>query len=375
MMDSSQIEAERCATVPQTSLEVLAMSSTSRAYQNSEQRWDALCRRDRAADGRFVYAVTTTGVFCRPACASRRPLRKNVEFFDSPAQAARAGYRSCKRCSPSETPTLDPTMRAIVKACRLLEGETIIRSDEAASEVGLSPSHFVRAFKKHVGVTPQAYRRRVLAERAKDELVRSRSVTGAAYAAGYSSASRFYEGAGRELGMTPRQAHKGALGQRVQYVVRSCSLGYILLAWTERGACDVCFDDSERAAVSALLERFPRATCARGDAPPWIDRVIAAVERPQSLDVPLDIQGTAFQQRVWGELRRIPAGETRTYAEVARALGADSATRAVARAIASNRLALLVPCHRVIRGDGAISGYRWHPKRKQELLRREAERG
>lgn len=347
-------------------------TARTRAYRKPDERWQALCLRDRAADGRFVYAVATTGVFCRPACASRRPLRSNVEFFDSSELAARAGYRPCKRCSPA-APALDATVQAIVAACRLLEGDRARRSDQVAAEVGLSRSYFVHAFKRHVGVTPQAYRRRVLAERAKNELPRARSITTAAYDAGYSSPSRFYAGAGRELGMAPGKALRGAPGEHVQYVAAACSLGFVLVAWTERGACDVCFADSERAAVASLLQRFPHAVHARRDAPAWIARVIAAVERPQSLDVPLDIRGTAFQQRVWAELRRIPVGETRSYTDVARALGGDSHARAVARACAANRLALIVPCHRVLRSDGGLSGYRWRPERKRALLRREAE--
>jgi AraC family transcriptional regulator of adaptative response/methylated-DNA-[protein]-cysteine methyltransferase len=340
-------------------------------FATPSARWAAVLRRDRTADGCFVYAVKTTGVFCRPGCASRSPLRKNVELFDAPEQAQRAGYRACKRCAPSAPRPADDTLAAVVAACRLLEREQGVRSVELAALVGLSPAYFARAFKRHVGVTPQAYRRRVLAERAKHELGSARSVTSAVYDAGYGSASRFYAGPARELGMTPSEAQRGGRGQRVRYVVRRCSLGHALVAWTERGVCEVGLGDDAGELAAALRERFPQAEHARSDLPSWIDRVLAAVDRPQAIDVPLDIRGTAFQQRVWAALQRIPAGETRGYAQLARELGAPRAARAVARACASNRVAVLVPCHRVVAADGSLCGYRWKPERKRALLQRE----
>lgn len=353
-------------------------SSRPDPFANPARRWRALCEREPAADGHFVYAVKTTGVFCKPSCASRRPLRANVEFFDGVEQANRAGYRACKRCEPARKDRVDPARRAVVAACRLLEGERALRTDAVAARVGLSPAHFVRAFKKHTGVTPQAYRRRVFAQRAKRELARTPSVTRAMYAAGYATPSRFYDSVAPELGMKPSAVSRGAQDQRVDYTVRSCSLGKLLVAWTEQGACHVGFADSERRAVAELHEHFPRFELHRRSAaakqPDWIDSIVAAVERPTALDIPLDIQGTAFQQRVWQELRRIPPGETRSYREVASALGSPSLSRAVANACARNTLAVVVPCHRVVRSNGDASGYRWHPDRKRELLRREAER-
>ena len=360
-----------------TSVAIVAMTQPPASpdrFASDAQRWSALCERERAADGQFVYAVKTTGVFCRPSCASRRPLRENVEFFDNVQEASRAGYRACKRCKPTQEAFVDPAQRAIIEACRLLEGERALRSDAVAARVGLSTAHFARAFKKHTGVTPQAYRRRVFAQRAKRELARTASVMQAAYAAGYATPSRFYDSVAPELGMKPSAIRRGARDQQVHYTVRSCSLGKILVAWTEQGACHVGFADSERRAIAELREQFPRASCERSAVPEWIDSIVAAVERPQALDIPLDIQGTAFQQRVWAELRRIPLGETCSYREVASALGAPSLSRAVANACARNPLALVVPCHRVVRANGDASGYRWHPKRKQALLRREAER-
>jgi len=342
------------------------------SFASAEARWDAVVHRDPSADGRFVYAVSTTGVFCRPCCASRQPLRQNVTFFDSGDEATRAGFRPCKRCAPMGKGAPDAMAARIVRACRLLEQRDVARTDDVARSIGLSPFYFQRLFKKQVGVTPQAYRRRVLAERAKSAIRRAPSVTAAIYDAGYSSSSRFYERAGRELGMSPRSAHAGAIGQLVRYVLRRCSLGLLLVAWTERGVCDVRFGETERETISAIRSRYASATLEREEVPPWVDEVVQAVERPRVLDIPLDIEGTAFQERVWTELRRIPIGETRTYAEVAGAMGAPHAARAVAGACAANNLAVVVPCHRVIRSDGTVSGYRWGPSRKVTLLRREA---
>ncbi len=344
------------------------------AHQIPDDRWHALVNRDAGADGEFVYAVRTTGIFCRPSCASRRPLRENVELFASCEDAVEAGYRACLRCHPTESSTPRPLSRLLVEACRRLERDDGgARSVDVAAEVGLSAYYFQRIFKKHLGVTPQEYRRRALAERAKDGLYAARSVTEAAYAAGYSSSSRFYEGAAQELGMSARAAKQGAAGRGVEYAVRACTLGRLLIAWTDRGACDVAFGDSDEEVTTALRARYPSATLSRVGAPKWVDAIVALVDRaePNATEIPLDIRGTAFQERVWGELRRIPRGETRTYTEVARAIGEPKAARAVAGACASNRLAVVVPCHRVVRGDGELSGYRWGVPRKEALLRRE----
>jgi AraC family transcriptional regulator of adaptative response/methylated-DNA-[protein]-cysteine methyltransferase len=260
----------------------------------------------------------------------------------------------------------------MVEACRLLERGDGASAAEVCAALGLSRAHFQRAFKRHVGVTPRAYRGRVMAERAKAAIKGAPTVTAAIYDAGFSSSSRFYDGAARELGMPPRRARAGARGERVQYALRRCSLGWLLVAWTARGVCDVRFGDDERGAVEAVRARFPEAALEGRDVPPWVAEVVDAVERPRPVDVPLDVAGTAFQQRVWAALRRIPLGETRTYAEVAAAIGVPSAARAVAGACAANDLAVVVPCHRVVRDDGRTSGYRWGPARKEALLAREA---
>jgi AraC family transcriptional regulator of adaptative response/methylated-DNA-[protein]-cysteine methyltransferase len=344
-------------------------------YRDADARWAAVQQRDRRADGSFVYAVETTGIFCRPSCASRVPHRRNVEFFEQIGHAEQSGYRPCKRCRP--TAADDPRAkleRTLVRACRLLERDGgRPRSHEVAADVGLSSYYFQRSFKKHLGVSPQEYRRRVVAERAKTDLVEANSVTDAIYNAGYSSSSRFYDGPARELGMTARQARSGARDQTVRYAVRSCSLGRLLVAWTARGVCDVRFAHSDDEAVRGLSKRFPAASLARAQLPSWVDAVAELVERPDApTEIPLDVRGTAFQERVWRELRLIRVGETKSYSEVARDIGAPTASRAVARACATNGLAVVVPCHRVVRSDGAVSGYRWGVDRKKELLQREA---
>jgi AraC family transcriptional regulator of adaptative response/methylated-DNA-[protein]-cysteine methyltransferase len=341
-------------------------------YSSPEERWAAVQARDAAADGAFLYGVTTTGVFCRPSCASRMPLLRHVRFFDTREAAERAGYRACRRCAPDRVDPRREAAARVVQACRLLESDEGLGTRELARRLGLNPFTLQRAFKRHVGVTPQAYRRRVLAERAREEIPAASSVSAAIYAAGYSSSSRFYEGVGRELGMQPRQARAGGRGAQVLYAIRSSGLGTLLVAWTERGVCDVRFGETEDEAVRGIRARFPAAALERSEVPGWVDEVVEVIERPRRSDIPLDVQGTAFQQRVWEELRRIPPGETRSYTQVAAAIGAPSAVRAVASACAANRLAVLVPCHRVVRSGGDLSGYRWGVERKRELIRREA---
>lgn len=345
-----------------------AAAMTPHPAQLDDARWNALIERQRTQSPPFVYGVSTTGVFCLPWCASRRPRRENVEFFDTNAAAERAGYRACKRCRPTEDSSLEA--QRLEQACRLLSS-TATRSADVAAQVGLSPFYFQRFFKRKLGITPGAYRRRVLAERTKAALPAAASVSEAIYEGGYAGSSGFYSQAGRELGMPPSAARAGAPDQAVAYAVRRCSHGRVLVAFTERGVCDVALGDSEATLAARLRERFPRATLVRNDAPAWVDEVVQLVEHPAPCRIPLDIQGTAFQERVWQELRRIPVGETRSYAELARAVGEPKAVRAVARACAANRLAVLIPCHRVLRSDGTLSGYRWGAKRKAALLSRE----
>lgn len=341
------------------------------AMRNDAERWSAVEGRTVHADGQFFYAVRTTGIFCRPSCASRLPRQENVEFFDTAGAARKAGYRPCKRCRPESLTTKDTGVDALVEACRLLCSEEPMRTRDVAKMVGLSPSYFQRAFKKHLGVTPQQYRRRVLAERGRDALAQARSVTESVYEAGYSSSSRFYDGLGRELGMKPSTARAGAPGELIGYAVHECSLGYLMIAWTDQGVCSVGFADSPGELVQQLGQRFSKARIEEAERPEWTRAVVETVEHATTTDIPIDIRGTAFQERVWRTLRGIPPGETRSYSEIARSLGSPSAIRAVAGACAANSLAVVVPCHRVLRSNGDLAGYRWGIERKRELLRRE----
>jgi AraC family transcriptional regulator of adaptative response/methylated-DNA-[protein]-cysteine methyltransferase len=339
-------------------------------FATDAARWNAVVARDAAATGTFVYGVTTTGVVCRPACPSRTPRRENVVFFDAVTDAERAGFRPCRRCHAGRAAS-DPA-RALTIACALLSADDDgVRMADVARTVGMTPASLARAFRAKLGVTPRQYRQRLLAARAKAALAKGARVTDAVYDAGYSTSSRFYESAGRELGMTPAAARRGGSGQRVAYTTRPTSLGMLGIAWTSRGVSDVAFVEDAGAFATALQRRWPAAERARAALPPWIDRVVAAVERPAVADVPLDVQGTAFEERVWRALRAIPAGATRSYADVAKRVGAAGAHRAVARAIGRNPLAVLVPCHRVVAADGTLAGYRWGLARKAELLRRE----
>lgn len=352
-------------------------SKRARPMDNSQiasgdtERWLAVKGRLTLSDGRFFYAVRTTGIFCRPGCASRLPRRENVEFFDTTEAAREAGYRPCKRCLPESSSLKDGVTEPLVEACRLLSSEGRMQTRDVARAVSLSPSYFQRAFKQRLGVTPQQYRRRVLAERGRDALARAGSVTETIYEAGYASSSRFYAGVGRELGMKPSVARAGAPGERIHYTTAECSLGYLLVAWTQRGVCSVGLADSASEAVEELGARFSKARLEEAAEPEWTRILVDAVELGTLADIPVDIRGTAFQERVWRALRDIPRGETRTYSQIAQTVGNPSAVRAIAGACAANPLAVLVPCHRVVRTDGDLAGYRWGIERKRELLRRE----
>jgi AraC family transcriptional regulator, regulatory protein of adaptative response / methylated-DNA-[protein]-cysteine methyltransferase len=345
-------------------------------FPDEEARWEAVCRRDRAADGVFFYSVRTTGVYCRPSCAARLALRENVAFHDTCADAERAGFRPCKRCRPNGQAPAEQQAAAVAKACRLIEdAEEMPRLDALAQAAGLSPYHFHRVFKAATGLTPKAYGVAHRARRVRDELVRSKSVTAAIYGAGFNSNSRFYESASKLLGMTPTEFRAGGRHAAIRFAVGECSLGAILVAATPKGVCAVALGDDPEALVRALQDRFPKAELIGADAAfeQLVARVVGLVETPaQSVDLPLDVRGTAFQQRVWRALRDIPAGETASYAEIARRIGRPKAVRAVASACASNVIAVAIPCHRVVRQDGHISGYRWGIERKKALLRREA---
>jgi AraC family transcriptional regulator of adaptative response/methylated-DNA-[protein]-cysteine methyltransferase len=345
-------------------------------FDTEEQRWNALRRRDPAADGIFYYGVRTTGVYCRPSCGARQPRRENVRFYDTPEAAERAGFRACKRCRPC-SPSLAQRHAAIIaRACRQIE--TAVTSPDPAvlaRAAGLSRFHFHRLFKALTGLTPKAYMSAQRAQRARARLLDSSSVTAGIYDAGFNSSGRFYEARTAALGMMPKTYRNGGAGATVRFAIGQCSLGSILVAATDRGICAISLGDDAGALLRALQDRFPQAQLIGADAQfeRLVARVAGLVESPaRGLDLPLDLRGTAFQHRVWQALRAIAPGTTATYGQIARALGIPRSARAVAQAIAANPLAVAIPCHRVIRSDGALSGYRWGVARKRALLTREA---
>ena len=340
-----------------------------------DERYAAIARRDGTFDGLFFYGVQTTGVYCRPSCAARLALRKNVSFHPTCEAAERAGFRACKRCRPNEPSQQARHAGIVSRACRLIDQSEELPALEAiAREVGVSPYHFHRVFKQITGVTPKGYADARRAARLQDGLGSSKSVTSAIYDAGFNAPSRFYEQAAVRLGMTPGAYRRGGIDASIHFAVGQCSLGAILVATTGKGVCAISFGDDPDALVRDLQDRFPKAELIGGDAEfeRLVARVVGFVEAPgQGLDLPLDIRGTAFQQRVWAALRAIPAGATASYARIAAEIGKPAAVRAVAQACASNTLAVAIPCHRVVRSDGALSGYRWGVERKRRLLEME----
>jgi AraC family transcriptional regulator of adaptative response/methylated-DNA-[protein]-cysteine methyltransferase len=341
------------------------------------RRWRTLVRRDASA-GNFYYAVRTTGIYCRPGCASRLPRRKNVSFYRTRADAERAGYRACKRCQPDATSPALERARSVVRACELLDRDDAPATlRELADAVGYAPHHFQRMFRQLVGITPKQYSLARKSERLKRKLAARSSVTDAFYDAGFNASSRFYEKADAMLGMHPTAYKRGGSGVAVRFVIARCSLGLVLVATTSRGICAVQLGDSKGRLEAELFARFPEATISKGDSQlrALVKRVAAHIDEPRSaLAVPLDVRGTAFQHRVWQALRKVKLGRTASYGEIAHGIGQPTAARAVARACAQNPIAVLVPCHRVLRGDGDISGYRWGVERKRALLEREAQR-
>jgi len=348
----------------------------SRPVRDDDARWQAVQRRDRSADGVFYYAVRTTGVYCRPSCAGRLPRRENVQFHASCAEAERAGFRACKRCRPNELAPDARQAAAVAQACRMIEeAEEHPSLATLAKAAGLSRFHFHRLFKATTGVTPKAYAGAHRGRRVRDALASRDSVTEAIYGAGFNSSGRFYAASSDLLGMTPTEFRAGGGNNLIRFAVGECSLGAILVAATEKGVCAIEFGDDPEALVRALEARFPRARLVGGDAKfeQLVAQVVGLIEAPaHGRDLPLDIRGTAFQQRVWRAIRAIPAGATASYAEIARRIGRPRAARAVAQACASNVIAVAIPCHRVVRRDGSSSGYRWGVARKEALLQREA---
>ena len=348
---------------------------TSQPFSTEPQRWAALRARDPAADGIFFVSVRSTGVYCRPSCNSRPARPENIGFHRTAAEAERAGFRPCKRCRPDEPPRAERDAALVAAACRSIEAsEGPLALDTLAACAGLSTHHFHRLFRRVAGVTPGAYAQTERARRVAAGLLTGERVTDAIYDAGFNSSGRFYEAADGILGMTPTAFRAGGAGQAIGYATASCTLGHVLVATTERGICAIQLGDDPAELAAELSRRFPRATRteSHNNLGPVLAQVVALVDRPASgMALPLDIQGTAFQRRVWEALRAIPAGQTRSYAEVAAAIEAPGAARAVAAACASNRIAVAIPCHRVVAADGSLSGYRWGPARKRQLLHRE----
>ena len=355
------------------------LSENATIEADADPRWQAVLARDRSQDGRFVYAVRTTGVYCRPSCPSRRPRRHVVTFFDAPAGAIQAGYRACKRCKPDIRAGADPWIDKIRRACVYLanvDGHPSLA--RLARHLGGSPYHVQRNFKRIVGVTPREYADACRLGKVKQRLRRGEAVTDAMLDAGYGSSSRFYERAAAKLGMTPSTYKQGAAGQRISYAVADSPLGKVLVAATAKGVCAVSMGDSEAALVRSLAGEYPSATLSDDDRElkRWTHEIIARVRGQQPrIDLPLDVRATAFQWQVWNALAGIPHGETRSYRDVAKAIGRPRAVRAVARACATNPAAIAIPCHRVVPSAGGTGGYRWGSKRKEALLRFERSKG
>ena len=344
----------------------------------ADPRWGAVIARDPAADGAFVYSVRTTGVYCRPSCAARQARPEHVAFHLTTADAERAGFRPCLRCRPDRPPLIELHAATVARLCRFIERAEQAPSLEAlAAEAGLSVYHLHRVFKAATGLTPKAYAAAHRARRVRAELDRGGTVTEAIYGAGYNSNGRFYAQSNDVLGMTPSRYRAGGADTDIRFAIGECSLGAILVAASEVGVCAILIGDDPDALARDLQDRFPRAKLIGGDAgfEQLIAKVVGLVEAPGlGLDLPLDVRGTAFQQRVWQALRDIPAGSTVSYADLARRIGAPKSVRAVAQACGANALAVAIPCHRVVRNDGALAGYRWGVERKRALLERESHR-
>lgn len=351
------------------------VKGSSRRFDSDAERWRALQRRAAEAEGRFLYAVKTTKVYCRPTCAARLALRENVLFFDSCEAAERAGFRACKRCRPMGKSQAARETEAVRRVCRLIEGSEVpLKLEELAKTAGFSRFHFLRLFKKIIGLSPRQYAVALRDGRMRSELKKTNAVTEAVYAAGYNASSRFYERSSALLGMRPKEYRAGGRGLRIQYAIVKSTLGLVLVAGTERGICCVHFGESREQVESHLRTNFSRAEIVKGSEEfrNWVKLAVREIEGDATADgLPLDVKGTVFQHRVWQALREIPVGQTLSYMELAAKIGNSGAVRAVARACATNPIAVVVPCHRVVRSDGDLAGYRWGLDRKRKLLERE----
>ncbi|MFZ5508288.1 MAG: bifunctional DNA-binding transcriptional regulator/O6-methylguanine-DNA methyltransferase Ada [Pseudomonadota bacterium] len=341
----------------------------------ADPRWTAVRARDAGADGRFFYSVASTGVYCRPSCGARTPRPENVSFHASRTDAEAAGFRPCKRCRPDLPPLAERQAAMVAALCRQIDdADTLPSLDALAAAAGCSRFHLLRVFRAHTGLTPRAWAAARRAERLRERLADGASVTAAIADAGYGSTSRVYEKAAQPLGMTPRRYRAGGADTDIRFAIAQCALGALLVAASTQGVCEIALGDDADALARALQDRFPQARLSGDDADfaRLVAQVVGFVEAPRiGLALPLDIRGTAFQQRVWAALRAIPPGQTLSYTELAQRIGAPAAVRAVASACAANTLAVAVPCHRVVRTDGSLSGYRWGVARKRALLDRE----
>jgi AraC family transcriptional regulator of adaptative response/methylated-DNA-[protein]-cysteine methyltransferase len=338
--------------------------------------WRSVLARDKRLDGTFVFAVRSTGIYCRPSCPARRPTRAQVVFFPFPEAAERAGFRPCRRCRPQEAAARDPHAELVRRVCHWIEASTdeTVSLQELAAEAGVSPSHLQRTFKRLMGISPREYAEVRRLQGLKMRLRKGQDVTRALYEAGYGSSSQLYQSSSARLGMTPGTYRKGGRGMEIGYTIVDSPLGRALVGATRRGVCAVSLGDADAVLEAALVAEYPHAEIRRDDSgfAPWVRAIQKHLDGYQRrLNLPLDLQATAFRRRVWKELQRIPYGRTRTYQEVARAIGRPKAVRAVARACATNPVSIVVPCHRVIREDGSLAGYRWGLKRKQALIEAE----
>ncbi|HZI49545.1 MAG TPA: bifunctional DNA-binding transcriptional regulator/O6-methylguanine-DNA methyltransferase Ada [Pyrinomonadaceae bacterium] len=355
--------------------------SNNPLVMSNPELWNAVLARDASRDGSFVFAVRSTGIYCRPSCPARRPHREQVRFFKLPEAAEQAGFRACKRCHPRNAPANDPQVELVRRLCHIIDehDNDSVTLDGLSSMVGVNSHHLQRTFKQIMAITPRQYSDSRKLDRFKAGVKQGASVTDAMYSAGYGSSRGLYEKSSAQLGMTPATYGRGGRGMRITFTIAGSPLGRLLVAATERGVCSVTLGDSDAELTRALFAEYPEASIDSKDtsiSPSlnlWLHCVLDTLKgEPRRVELPMDIQATAFQWRVWEELRRIPFGSTRSYQEIAKAIGKPSAVRAVARACASNRLALVIPCHRVIRGDKSLGGYRWGLERKQKLLEREA---
>ena len=374
----AQIRIERGAGTHYVSSVTGAASSPT---DEPAHRWRIVLARDRRYDGAFVYAVRSTGIYCRPSCPSRRPRREQVAFFPWPAAAEQAGFRPCRRCRPQDVNGSDPQVELVRRVCQYLDAHPEQPTTLAAlsARVGTNPHRLLRTFQRVLGITPRQYRDARRLDRFKTDLKARKRVSPAIYEAGYGSSSRVYERAHAQFGMTPATYGRGGRGVRISYAIVPCPvlLGRLLVAATERGICRISLGGTTPELEAGLRSEFPAADIHRDDEGlgRWAAAILRHLDgREPHLDLPLDVRATAFQRRVWEALRKIPYGSTRSYAEVARAIGNPRATRAVARACAANPAALVIPCHRVIRGDGNLGGYRWGENRKERLWESERQR-